>query len=147
MLTLPRKFLFALEAVLYIACHTGVRPISSKEICANNGMAPRYLEPIMQPLVRANILRGVRGPRGGYFLARERRKIPVLEIFQLVAKMEQEEKDSLSLLGNAVVIPLWAEFEGYISAQLGNITLEDLCKQAEEKGVMAHIRNAADFVI
>lgn len=154
MITLPRKFFFALEAVLYIACQTGVHPVSSKKICAQNGLTPRYLEPIMQQLVHAGILRGVRGPKGGYFLARERRKITAAEIFLLIRQFEQESdkqrtaKDFAdSILGSSIILPLWEKSETHIISQLQEISIEDLCRQAEEKGILESIRNAADFVI
>jgi Rrf2 family iron-sulfur cluster assembly transcriptional regulator len=42
----------------------------------------------MQELVRAGILKGVRGPKGGYRLARERRRVTVGEIVRVVAALE-----------------------------------------------------------
>ncbi len=45
----------------------------------------------MQQLVHKGILRGVRGPRGGYRLARERRRITVREIVEVVAELEASE--------------------------------------------------------
>lgn len=154
MITLPKKFFFALEAVLYIACHAAVRPISSKEICTKHGFTARYLEPIMQQLVHTGILRGVRGPKGGYFLARERRKIPVGEIFLLIAQLEQASEKQKeggdykeSVLGGAVIIPMWEQLESHIITQLQVLTIEDLCKKAEEQGIIEAIRNTADFVI
>ena len=156
MFTLPRKFFFALEAILYIACHAGVRPVSSKEICKKHGLASRYLEPIMQHLVHEKILRGVRGPKGGYFLTKERRKITCGHIFRLMHALEQEidaKKTSKTgdavktELGSLIIHPLWESLETELVTKLDAITIEDLCKQVEEKGMLSSFRNNADFVI
>ena len=75
MIRLSKKALLALEAVVDIAYNARPEPVQSKELTQRQGIPQRYLEQVMQQLVRAGILRGVRGPRGGYRLARERRRI------------------------------------------------------------------------
>ena len=80
MLKLSRKTLLALEAVIDIAFNARPEPVQAKEITARQGVPQRYLEQVMQQLVRAGILKGVRGPRGGYRLARERRRISVGDV-------------------------------------------------------------------
>ena len=70
---LTKKLMFAIEAVLDIAYHASDLPVQSKEIADRQGIPRRYLEQVLQQLVHAEILRGVRGPRGGYRLAKERR--------------------------------------------------------------------------
>ncbi|MDX1580559.1 MAG: Rrf2 family transcriptional regulator, partial [Alphaproteobacteria bacterium] len=88
MIKLSRKTVYALEAVVDIAYNARAEPVQSKEITRRQGIPQRYLEQVMQQLVRAGILRGVRGPRGGYLLARERRRISVAEIVNVIADME-----------------------------------------------------------
>src|SRR6202008_4525145 len=110
MLKLSRKTLLALEAVIDIPYNARPEPVQAKEITARQGVPQRYLEQVMQQLVRAGILRGVRGPRGGYRLARERRRITAGEIVRVVAELEQKEEQELngggSELGVKVVRPL-----------------------------------------
>ena len=77
MLRLSRKTMLALEAVLDVAYNARPDPVQSKDITRRQGIPQRYLEQVMQQLVHKGILKGVRGPRGGYTLARERRKITV----------------------------------------------------------------------
>ena len=77
MLRISKKMMFALEAIVDIAIYGGLSPVQARDVTARQGIPKRYLEQVMQRLVRASILRGVRGPRGGYRLARERRRITV----------------------------------------------------------------------
>ena len=58
------------------------RPVSAKALAARHGLPPRHLEPVLQALVHEGILRGIRGPRGGYELGREQRRITAAEILR-----------------------------------------------------------------
>ncbi|HKW55056.1 MAG TPA: Rrf2 family transcriptional regulator, partial [Stellaceae bacterium] len=113
MLRLSKKLLFAIEAVLDIAYNAGTLPVQSSEITRRQGIPRRYLEQVLQQLVRAGVLSGVCGPRGGYRLARERRRITLGEIVRVVQSLERGEdaiaRDSGPELGVRVVRPLWQE--------------------------------------
>ena len=91
MLKLSRKTLLALEAVIDIAFNARPEPVQAKEITARQGVPQRYLEQVMQQLVRAGVLKGVRGPRGGYRLAKERRRISVGDVVRVAESIDDEE--------------------------------------------------------
>ena len=63
MLRLTKKLIFAIDAVVDIAYNASDAPVQSKEIAQRQGIPRRYLEQVLQNLVKAEILRGVRGPR------------------------------------------------------------------------------------
>ena len=86
MFRLTKKMIYALEAVVDVAYNGRTGPVQSRDITHRQGIPQRYLEQVMQQLVRAGILKGVRGPKGGYNLARERRRVSVGEIVQVVNK-------------------------------------------------------------
>ena len=103
----------------------------------------------MQQLVHAGILKGVRGPRGGYTLARERRRIPVGEVVRVVGAMEASDEPANSVpsdLGERVIAPLWQDVQRELMKKLDGITIEDMCRKAEEAGV-ENSRLNADFTI
>ncbi len=151
MFRLSKKMLFALEAVVDIAYNGRAEPVQSKEITKRQGIPQRYLEQVMQQLVRAGVLKGVRGPRGGYFLARERRRITVGEIIAVVSALEGgidgADYDSPSDLGRKVVKPLIDQLNRDIMQKLNAITIQDLCTRADTKGVAAEIERDLDFII
>ena len=130
---LSKKLFYAVEAVLYIAYNTGRGPISSRDIAERQGLPPRYLEQLMQKLVRAGILRGVRGPHGGYELARERRRISAEDILRAASAAEDANGPPLpgSPLVNEVVKAALVEAERAFSTALVRINIEDLAKRAE----------------
>src|SRR5258708_28420881 len=83
MIRLTKKLLFAIEAVLDIAYNAGAAPVRSSEITEREGIPRRYLEPVLQELVREKVLIGIRGPSGGYPLARQRGPIPLGDILRI----------------------------------------------------------------
>ncbi len=100
----------------------------------------------MQQLVRAGILKSVRGPRGGYTLARERRRITVADIVAIIS-VDDEDTDAGSDLGLHVVRPLWSEIQADMMERLKKVTLEDLCRRAEKAGVPKAADKTRDFTI
>lgn len=150
MLKLSRKTLLALEAVIDIAFNARPEPVQAKEITARQGVPQRYLEQVMQQLVRAGVLKGVRGPRGGYRLARERRRISIGDIVRVAESIEDTENEApkpASELGARIVIPLIQSLEQDVMTRLDSISIEDLCQQARSSGVDCGGAAAADFTI
>jgi Rrf2 family protein len=150
MLKLSRKTLLALEAVIDIAFNARPEPVQAKEITARQGVPQRYLEQVMQQLVRAGILKGVRGPRGGYRLARERRRISVGDVVRVAESIEdadEEKTEARSDLGQRIVAPFVQTLQEELMARLDSVSIEDLCQRARATGVEADDRTTADFTI
>jgi len=148
MFRMSKKLLYAIEAVLDIAYNAGSMPVQSKDITERQGIPRRYLEQVLQQLVRAGILSGVRGPRGGYLLARERRRITVADITRVVALAENEDAtEPPSDLGGKIVWPMWTGFENEMMERLETVTIEDLCLRANAEGVRSEAAERLDFII
>ena len=75
---------YALLAAAYIATHKDEGIILSQTISKEYKIPLEYLLKLLQQLVRANILRSKRGPRGGFSMARPARRISMLEIIEAV---------------------------------------------------------------
>lgn len=144
MLQISKRTRYAVEAVVDIACHARPDPVQSKEIAGRQGIPRRYLEPVMQQLVKAGILRGVRGPKGGYRLARERRRISLGEVVRVFMAAAAGADRSL---GHGVAAPLWRELEAAALAKLDRVTVEDLCRRAEAAESGARKAEGGDFSI
>lgn len=126
------KFSEGLEAVLFIALNAGADPVSSKQICAYQDVLPRHLEPMLQILVKEGILKGTKGPRGGYTLAREKRKVCVGEIFSLLsvdAGAKGNKNRSENSIRKNITSAINKDIAGIIEATLAKLTIEDLCKK------------------
>jgi Rrf2 family protein len=132
MALLSSKGLLAIAAVVDVALHGHGRPVSAKALAARHALPARHLEPVLQALVRVGILRGIRGPRGGYELARERRRITADEILRAAGTIDgSETKHSNSALLAGVVIPAVAQAERAFAMALSRINLDELVRRAE----------------
>lgn len=128
-----RKGILAIAAVIDVAINAQSRPVSAKALAMRHKLPPRHLEPVLQALVRDGILRGIRGPHGGYELAREHKKITAEDILRAASSADDAEdpNEPASALVNDVVQPALAEAERSFSAALGRINIEDMTKRAE----------------
>ena len=151
MLRLSKKLLFAIEAVVDIAYHAGPEPVRSSEISRRQGIPRRYLEQVLQQLVHHNILSGQRGPRGGYRLARERRRITVGEIIRIVRELEGGsdalEPSEGSEIGRKVVRPIWTEMQDEMMGRFDKLTIEQLCDKARQEQIRVETEQVPDFSI
>jgi Rrf2 family transcriptional regulator, iron-sulfur cluster assembly transcription factor len=130
------KGALAVVAVIEIALNARTAPIQSKALAKRLGLPERHLEPVLQALARHDILESVRGPRGGYQLAREERRITADDILRATDKTAEMDCTSLadSALLKSVVLPVLRQAEEAFSAELARISVEDLAQSAAELG-------------
>ena len=151
MLDPSKKLVYAVESVVDIAYNGGSEPVRSREIAKRQGVPHRYLEQVMQRLVHAGVLRGVRGPHGGYLLARERRRITLGQIARVVRELEKldqkEAAHAASDLADQVLQPIWNEMQEDMMTRLDKITIEDLCRRATALGIARVSEMKLDYTI
>ena len=147
---LSRRSMLAIAAVVDIALHSRPSPVAAKALAARHRLPPRHLETLLQSLVHAKILKGVRGPRGGYELARERRRITLGEIVRTAigaANADPEEIGAQSKLLEKVIDPSVKKAGEPFLHNLDAITVEELCDAAEKAHVLEDEKATADFAI
>lgn len=146
----PRRSLLVIAAVVDIALHARPTPVSAKALAQRHAIPPRHLETALQALVRGGILKGVRGPRGGYELARERRRITAAEIVRATlaaADADEAAPPPASRLVAEVIGPMTDRALEAFLAVLDGVTVEELCQEAERQGVFNGTMPLADFTI
>jgi Rrf2 family iron-sulfur cluster assembly transcriptional regulator len=149
MILLSRRSLLSIAAVVDIALHARPQPVSAKMLAARHELPPRHLETMLQTLVRSGILKGIRGPRGGYEFARERRKVTAGDIVR-AAMYEVTAEDEVLPKSRLVdeVISSHIRLAGHaFLAELDKITVDDLCREAEQKTVFGNPLQPIDFAI
>ena len=108
---------YALVAVGYVAENCQDGHVMSARVSKEYGIPLEYLLKIMQQLVRANVLRSKRGPRGGFSLAHDPKDISMLQVIEAI-------DGPLIRHLNMVEQTHSADF---------SIKMEDVCKTATEK--------------
>lgn len=129
---LPRKGLLAIAAVVDVALNARERPVSARKLAARHNLPPRHLEPVLQALVHEGIFNGVRGPRGGYELAREKKRISIADILRAAGSVEDEDDIAPgSRILEQAVLPAIAEAERAFTAALARLSLDEIARRAE----------------
>jgi Rrf2 family protein len=113
---LTRASSYALHAVAYMATQKTDRPVASHHIAAARGIPERFLLKVLKPLVSARVLHSVKGPNGGYRLARTPSDISMLEILEAVDGPIRGQ----------------APFTEHANGNLNN-KLEHICKQTADQ--------------
>lgn len=142
------RCLLALDVALDIAFHAGRggELTGAAEIANRMGAARRGIEPVLQALVRAGLLDSLRGPRGGYRMARAPRDVKLTDVVAAVTEEEEHAAPS-GRLARLVTVPLWEEMETATTKRLDMMSLEDLLKRAAAAGMRRPVTEPLHFVI
>ncbi len=143
---IQKRIIYAIEAVLDIALNAGVNPVQNVAVAKRQGIPKRYLEQTLQILVKNNILVASRGPRGGYRLARERRKIKILDIIKSVTTEKEVSELYKSKISKIIIQPLIKKFLEESMVYLNKISVEDIYNQYKQKN-KDNSNKKVDFVI
>ena len=146
MFKIQKRIIYAIEAVLDIALIAGVNPVQNVAVAKRQGIPKRYLEQTLQILVKNNILVASRGPRGGYRLARERRKIKILDIIKSVTTEKEVSELYKSNISKIIIQPLINKFLEESMVYLNKISVEDIYNQYKQKN-KDNSNKKVDFVI
>lgn len=136
---LSTKAQYAVRALVDLSLHSGGRPVALKEIARREDIPLNYLEQLFFRLKKGEIVTSVRGPGGGYVLARASALIRVGEI---VATVEEPlnpvacldgEESCCSRVAQCVTHNVWKGLGERIRGFLDSINLEDLTLEARER--------------
>ncbi len=130
---LTTKGRYAVTAMLDLAFHDSGGPITLAEIAQRQGISLSYLEQLFSRLRKQGLVKSVRGPGGGYVLARGVQAIHVAEVISAV-----DERVDTTRCGGAhncqdnercLTHDLWRDLGDSIFDYLSQISLHDLMSQ------------------
>jgi Rrf2 family iron-sulfur cluster assembly transcriptional regulator len=132
---LTTKGRYAVTAMVELALNQDKGRISLAEIAERHGISQSYLEQLFASLRRRGLVDGTRGPGGGYRLARRRTDISVADVIDAV----DESVDATRCGGKrnckgekgCITHDLWAGLSEQIRQHLANVSLENVCLNAE----------------
>lgn len=130
---------YALRMMLDLAVNSTGEPVRIRDIAARQGISEKYLEQIISTLNKAGYVRSVRGPQGGYHLAKDPAQYTVGMILRLtegslapVACLVDEENVCERQAGCAT-LQLWQMLNQAISDVVDKVTLADLVEWQKQK--------------
>ena len=132
------KAQYAVRAMVNLNLHSDGSPVSLRDISSRESISLTYLEQLFVKLRRGEIVKSVRGPGGGYVLARPARDIQVDEIIDsveesLVPVSCMDEKNGCVCDDQCVTHNVWHGLGERIRDFLSSITLEELTVEARNK--------------
>ena len=137
---LTTKGRYAVMAMADLASNKRVGPISLKEISLRQNISLAYLEQIFIKLKNKNLVKSVRGAKGGYVLETSPEEIRISKIISAVdeeVKMLNCKKNSKKGCNNkstkCITHYLWDDLDKHINNFFEKINLEDLIKQNANK--------------
>jgi Rrf2 family iron-sulfur cluster assembly transcriptional regulator len=135
---LSTKAQYAVRAMVSLNLHGDGTPVSIRDISAREDISLQYLEQLFAKLRRGKIVDSVRGPGGGYVLARAAAEIRMDEIIDsveetLVPVSCMDESGQCACADKCVTQSVWQGLAERIRHFLASITLEDLTREAKAK--------------
>jgi len=133
---LGSKGRYAVMAMVDLAFHGTGRPVSLAEIALRQDISLSYLEQLFARLRRHGLVESVRGPGGGYLLARSACDICIVEVVDAVdesLRVTRCPRGALPTRGcmsdhsRCLTHDLWADLGDHMRAFLGSVTLDDVC--------------------
>ncbi|MDO9424339.1 MAG: Fe-S cluster assembly transcriptional regulator IscR [Methylobacter sp.] len=148
---LTTKGRYAVTAMLDLAFHSQIKPVTLTDIAARQTISLSYLEQLFARLRRAGMVKGVRGPGGGYKLCRKTNEINIADIIAAV----DEPLDSTKCGGEAncqkekacLTHNLWMGLSDQIRNYLEGISLADLLEKNQVQEVAKRQDNDAQKTI
>jgi Rrf2 family protein len=126
---LSRTCGYALLALEYLAAQGDGQPVASPLIARARGISERFLVKALTPLVRAGLLLSLKGPSGGYRLARPATKISLLEVVEAIDGPVRGDMPGALEGGDRLESRVHAVCEGVadlMRRRLGQVRLSDL---------------------
>jgi Rrf2 family protein len=128
---LSRASSYALAYLAHLAREKPDKPVPSHEVARELDLPERFLLKVLTPLVSMGILRSVKGPNGGYSLARPPKDITLLEVIEAVDGQLRSEAPPVSKEGAALDKRLQAvcdEALVLVRERLEKVTLAELAR-------------------
>jgi Rrf2 family protein len=134
LMQIPRRVDYGLRAVIYLAGQDPAKCCSIAEIAEQQGVPKKFLEKIIQDLMRCGLIRSKRGACGGYTLARSPEEI---SFYQVIEALEgpvtvnacMDEHVTCEQLPRCSMVSVWSEVQRKVTEVFTSTTIADLKKK------------------
>lgn len=126
-----RKIDYALRALIYLSARGSEEAASVSEIASHERIPRKFLEKIIQDLIRKGLVRSRRGPRGGYVLARPAGEVSFKDVIEAVDGPVNlnaclGDRAECVLLGRCGMMQVWREGQRQVMELFQRTTMADV---------------------
>lgn len=131
---------YSLRIMIDLCLHSEQGPVFRQAIAERQDIPSEYIAQLCRRLVKAGLIRSVKGPGGGYLLAKPAAEITAAEIYRSVEGSisprfcTQRQKAAASPCKRIESCPthlLWEQLSRIMASYLDSVTLQDLCNSAK----------------
>ena len=138
---------YGMRAVLELALEYGKGPLQINTIAQREGISNKYLEQLVAILKSSGLLKSVRGPKGGYLLAKPPTQVTLYEVFRVLeGPMDIVDclvhEDFCPRCSDCITRQVWSKIANAMVDVLDSITLQDLAAESR-----AHQHKTVDYQI
>ncbi|MDH5230039.1 MAG: Rrf2 family transcriptional regulator [Gammaproteobacteria bacterium] len=127
---IPGKSRYAISAMIDLALHNDVRPLTIAEIAENQRISLSYLEQLFADLRKSGLVKGTRGPGGGYRLSRG---VGEINIAQIILAVDDKAQELMEDTGNYLPFEMWGDLSTKIFSYIESISLADCIANEKAK--------------
>lgn len=129
---------YGMRAILELALEYGNAPLQIKTIAKREDISNKYLEQLIAMLKASGLVRSIRGPRGGYVLAKPPAEVQLKEVFltlegPMLPAECLEHAEFCPRCTDCATRQIWHELQGAIMGVLESVTLADLMERSIKK--------------
>ena len=129
---LSTKSRYAISALIEIGMQDSFGPVPLSDLAASHGISLSYAEQLFSALRRKELVRGTRGPGGGFSLARPPEQITIAEIVRAI--YGQDSSSGRTSDENHLPTRLWIKLDQRIDCFLDRLTLADALEPLTKQG-------------
>ena len=129
---------YGLRALIDLAQYSEIEPVSINSIATRQGISERYLEQLMTLLIKAGLIKSIRGAGGGYVLAKDMIYISVVDVLRaLEGNLEPVEcaafkpEETCEAAGGCVTKYVWQRINESINRTVDEIDLKQLVEESK----------------
>lgn len=135
LMQIPRRVDYGLRAVIYLSDQDPEKCCSIAEIAKHQGVPRKFLEKIIQDLIRGGLIKSKRGALGGYMLARS---ADAISFYDVIAAIEGpitvnaclDEEIGCDQLPRCTMAGVWSEVQRGVTEVLSRTTIAALRRPA-----------------
>lgn len=139
MIRISTRGRYALRAMVDVALHADRGPVLRQDIAARQHISADYVAQLFRSLHAAGLVEGIKGPGGGYRLARPAAEITAGDVVRAVEGpvavvhcLLPGDEPACNRIDRCVTYLLWKRLSAVMAEFLDSVTLEDLCNEARQ---------------